>query len=38
VTAGASVAVRAALFVDGYGAVGTKTGESGWGVAARVSF
>ena len=38
VTAGASVAVRAALFVDGYGAVGAKTGESGWGVAARVSF
>jgi hypothetical protein len=38
VTAGASVAVRAALFVDGYGAVGMKTGESGWGVAARVSF
>ena len=38
VTAGASVAVRAAMFVDGYGAVGTKTGESGWGVAARVSF
>lgn len=38
VTAGASVAVRAALFVDGYGAVGIKTGESGWGVAARVSF
>lgn len=38
VTAGASVAVRAGLFVDGYGAVGTKTGESGWGVAARVSF
>ena len=38
VTAGASVAVRAALFVDGYGAVGSKTGESGWGVAARVSF
>lgn len=38
VTAGASVAVRAALFVDGYGAVGSDTGESGWGVAARVSF
>ena len=38
VTAGASVAVRAALFVDGYGAVGTKTGESGWGIGARVSF
>jgi hypothetical protein len=38
VTAGASVAVRAALFVEGYGAVGTRTGESGWGVAARVSF
>jgi hypothetical protein len=37
-TAGASAAVRAGLFVDGYGAVGTKTGESGWGVAARVSF
>ena len=38
VTAGASVAVRAALFVDGHGAVGSHTGESGWGVAARVSF
>lgn len=38
VTAGASVAVRAALFVEGYGAVGSKTGESGWGVGARVSF
>jgi hypothetical protein len=38
VTAGASVALRAALFIDGYGAVGTKTGESGWGVAARASF
>jgi hypothetical protein len=38
VTAGASVAVRAALFIDGYAAVGNEASERGWGVAARVSF
>ena len=38
VSAGASVAVRAALFVDGYAAIGNEASESGWGVAARVSF
>jgi hypothetical protein len=38
VTAGASVAPRAGLFVDGYLVQGGDTGEGGWGVAARVSF
>ena len=38
VTAGASVAARAGLFVEGHAAYGSNTGESGWGVAARVSF
>ena len=38
VTAGASVAVRAGLFLDGHAAVGSDTSERGWGVAARVSF
>jgi hypothetical protein len=38
VTAGATVAVRAGLFVEGHAAYGSNTGESGWGVAARVSF
>jgi hypothetical protein len=38
VTAGASVAARAGLFIDGYAAAGGDSGERGWGVAARVSF
>jgi hypothetical protein len=38
VTAGASVAPRAGLFVDGHVAVGGDGGDSGWGLAARVSF
>ena len=38
VTAGASVAARAGLFLDGHAAVGGDTGGRGWGVAARVSF
>jgi hypothetical protein len=37
-TAGASVAVRSGMFVDGYGAYGGADDESGWGIAARVSF
>jgi len=37
-TGGASVAVRAALFVEGHAAVSSDAGESGWGLAARVSF
>jgi hypothetical protein len=37
-TAGASVALRAALFVEGHAAVSSDAGESGWGLAARVSF
>jgi hypothetical protein len=38
VTAGASVTVRAGLFIDGYAAAGSDSGGRGWGVAARVSF
>jgi hypothetical protein len=38
VSVGASAAVRAALFVDGFVAFGSDTGESGWSVSARVSF
>ena len=38
VSVGASAAVRAALFVDGFAAFGSDTGESGWSVSARVSF
>jgi hypothetical protein len=38
VSAGASVAARAGLFIDGYAAFGSETSESGWGMAARVSF
>ena len=38
VTAGASVAPRAGLFIDGHIAVGGDGGDSGWGLAARVSF
>jgi hypothetical protein len=37
-TAGASVALRAAMFVEGHAAVSSEAGESGWGLAARVSF
>jgi hypothetical protein len=38
VTAGASVAARAGLFIDGYAAAGGDAGGHGWGIAARVSF
>jgi len=38
VTAGASVAPRAGLFIDGHAAVGGDRSERGWGIAARVSF
>jgi hypothetical protein len=38
VTAGASVAVRAGLFIDGYAAGGGDSGGRGWGIAARASF
>jgi hypothetical protein len=38
VTAGASVSPRPGLFVDGYVAHGGRSGDGGWGVAARVSF
>ena len=38
VTVGASVAPRAGMFVDGHAAYGSNSGESGWGIAARVSF
>lgn len=38
VTAGASVAVRPGLFVEGHAAYGSDATESGWGLAARVSF
>ncbi|MBI3046979.1 MAG: hypothetical protein HYY76_01585 [Acidobacteria bacterium] len=37
-TAGASVAVRAGLYVDGHVVRGGAADEKGWGVAARVSF
>ena len=37
-TAGASVALRAGLFVEGHAAYSSEPGESGWGLAARVSF
>ncbi len=37
VTAGASLAVRPGLFVEGHAAYGSDA-ESGWGLAARVSF
>ncbi len=37
-TGGASVAVRAGIFVDGHVVFGGTDDESGWGVAARVSF
>jgi hypothetical protein len=38
VTAGASVAARAGLFIDGYAAAGGDSGGRGWGIAARASF
>ena len=38
VTAGATVAARSGLFLDGHVAIGSDTSERGWGVAARVSF
>ncbi len=38
VTAGATVAVRAGLFVEGHAAYGSDASERGWGLAARVSF
>ena len=38
VTVGASVALRAGLFIEGYAAAGGESDEHGWGVAARVSF
>jgi hypothetical protein len=38
ITAGASVAPRAGLYVDGHIVQGGDGGEDGWGVAARVSF
>ena len=38
VTAGASVAARAGVFIDGHAAYGNEVSERGWGIAARVSF
>ena len=38
VTAGASVAVRSGLYVDGHVVTGGAADERGWGLAARVSF
>src|SRR5688572_18330093 len=38
ITAGASVALRAGMYVDGHIVQGGDAGEDGWGVAARVSF
>ena len=38
ITAGASVAARAGLYLDGHIVQGGEAGEDGWGVAARVSF
>jgi hypothetical protein len=37
-TGGASLAVRAGIFVDGHVVFGGTDDEGGWGVAARVSF
>ena len=37
-TAGASVAVRSGMFVDGHVVFGGADDESGWGIAARASF
>jgi hypothetical protein len=38
VTAGASVGLRAGLYVDGHLVRGGNADEQGWGIAARVSF
>ena len=38
VTGGASISPRAGMFVDGHVVIGGEEGESGWGVASRVSF
>lgn len=38
VTGGASVAVRAGLYVDGHVTHGRQADERGWGIGARVSF
>jgi hypothetical protein len=37
-TAGASVAVRSGMFVEGHLAAGGSADERGWGIGARVSF
>jgi len=37
-TAGASVAVRSGMFVDGHVVFGGTDDESGWGITARASF
>jgi hypothetical protein len=37
-TAGASVAVRSGLFIDGHVVYGGADDESGWGITARASF
>lgn len=37
-TAGASVALRAGLYVDGHAVIGGGADERGWGIAGRVSF
>jgi hypothetical protein len=37
-TAGVSVAVRAALYVDGHAVFGGAADDRGWGVAGRISF
>jgi hypothetical protein len=37
-TAGASVAVRSGMYVDGYAVTGGSADDRGWGLAARVSF
>lgn len=38
VTAGASIAVRSGLYIDGHISHGRATDERGWGIGARVSF
>jgi hypothetical protein len=38
VTGGASVSLRAGLYLDGYGVLGGATDERGWGLGVRVSF
>jgi hypothetical protein len=37
-TAGASIALRAGLYVDGHAVIGGGADERGWGIAGRVSF